>query len=391
MKQARLNIAIDGNEANVSKRVGSNVYAFEILKALEKRTKSQSEMYHVTVLLHSQPNDDLPKPREGWIYQVFGPKQLWTQWALPKHLYAQKKTYGVFFTPSHYAPSICPIPYVSSVMDLAFLSHPHTFRWRDLFQLKHWTEHSAKNANRVIAISQATKTAIHQYYQIKKNEIVVAYPGSPPPHTVSQSDQKQLLQSEQIQAPFFLFVGTIQPRKNIPLLVAGYEQFITKFQTEHLPKGINPTKIPQLILAGKTGWMAQESLGSIRRSSVSALIKRVGFSSLDLQTTLYSQAQATLLVSDAEGFGLPPLEAMRYGSLPIVVNSSSLPEVVDKAGLIIPPNSPEAIADALWQCITLSAKQKAMYRKFAREQLAFFSWEASAQIILETLQKVAKK
>lgn len=391
MKPTPLIIAIDGNEANIAQRVGSNVYAYEMLMAIEKITRDQSTQYQFEILLHSAPQPDLPPPRDGWKYLSFGPKRFWTQWALPKYLYSRRKFYAVFFTPGHYAPSICPIPYVSSIMDLAFLSHPHTFRWRDHFQLKHWTERSAKNANRVIAISQATKNSIHRYYGIRNSDIIVAYPGPPKKIAIKPSEQLELLENKQIQTPYFLFVGTLQPRKNIPLLVEGFSRFITKFQTERVPKGINPTQIPQLVLAGKTGWMAHASLEAIHRSSVHALIKRVGYCSQSLQVALYSHATATMLVSEAEGFGLPPLEAMQYGSLPIVTNNSSLPEVVGQAGLVITPNSPDEICEAMWQALAFTAKQRATFRKYAREQLAFFSWEASAQIILETLQKVAKK
>ena len=391
MKATTLTIAIDGNEANIAQRVGSNVYAFEMLQALESLTADTSDRYQITVLLHSPPSQDLPKPRAGWNYAVFGPKRFWTQWALPNYLYSKKRKFGVFFTPSHYAPSVCPMPYASSVMDLAFLTHPQTFRWLDVFQLKHWTERSVKKASKVITISQATKASIHQYYDVRNADIIVAYPGNSETITVSQSDQAKLLSDNRIQTPFFLFVGTIQPRKNLPLLIAGFEQFVSKFQTERLPKGINPTKIPQLVLAGKIGWLAEESLGAIRRSSVNALIKRIGFSDQNLQVSLYSQATATILVSEGEGFGLPPLEAMRYGSLAIVAASASLPEVVGAAGLVITPNSPESICDAFWKALIMTAKQRATYRRFAREQLSFFSWQSSAQIVLETLSKIAKK
>ena len=117
-----LHSAIDGNEANVESRVGSNVYAFELLQALEEKTRDNPTIA-VTVLLSSPAKSFLPVERQGWKYQVVGPQKFWTQWALPLHLFAKRKQYDIFFTPGHYAPRIASIPYVSSVMDTTYLDY----------------------------------------------------------------------------------------------------------------------------------------------------------------------------------------------------------------------------------------------------------------------------
>lgn len=390
-KSSPLTIAIDGNEANAAQRVGSNVYAHSLLVAMEQLTRKEQSNFSCEILLREEPRSDLPPERKGWKYRVIGPRKLWTQWALPKYLFDHQQQFDVFFTPGHYAPSRCPIPYCSSVMDIAYLSHPQTFRWRDRFQLSYWTKQSVQNAAKVFAISKATQSEIQRWYKKRKSDIVVAYPGAPEKITLSANQQKSLLAEADIVPPFFLFVGTIQPRKQIPTLIRGFELFVTRFQTERLPKSIDPTKLPELVLVGKVGWLAQESLATIKKSSVTKLIKQLGYADNQLQAALYADAIGTLLVSEAEGFGLPPLEAMQYGSIPIVSNSASLPEVVADAGFTVPVNNPEAIADAMWQALTLTAKQRAKLRKLGREQVAAFQWSDSAQIVLNTLQKVAKQ
>ena len=141
----KIHIAIDANEANVKNRVGSNVYAYQIIKQLELQTRANSN-YQFSILLSNQPVLDLPKQRADWRYKIIKPTKLWTQWALPIHLFLNKKNYNVFFTPGHYAPRLCSIPYISSVMDLGFLKFPKQFKKSDLIQLKAWTKYSVKKA-----------------------------------------------------------------------------------------------------------------------------------------------------------------------------------------------------------------------------------------------------
>jgi hypothetical protein len=124
-------IGIDGNEANIVKRVGSNQYAFELLHAL-KDLKSGDTFI---IYLREQPLADLPKADSDWQYKVFGPKKFWTQWRLPIELYFGNPRPQVFFTPGHYAPRWSPIPTIISIMDLGYLKFPKQFTKKDLYQL----------------------------------------------------------------------------------------------------------------------------------------------------------------------------------------------------------------------------------------------------------------
>ena len=113
-----MRVGIDINEANVLNRVGSNQYAFEILLALYR------EFDNVEYVLYgSSPLvADMPEERVGWRYKIFGPSVLWTQWRLPLELYKDRNDIDLFFTPGHYAPRLCSVPSVVTIMDLAFLS-----------------------------------------------------------------------------------------------------------------------------------------------------------------------------------------------------------------------------------------------------------------------------
>lgn len=388
-------IAIDGNEANVKERVGSNVYAFELLSELELLTRG-NQSQAVTILLHKPPLSDMPKERKGWRYQVLTPTLFWTQWALPLHLYQKKNVYDVFFTPGHYAPRLCPIPYISSVMDTAYLDYPKQFTGKDRLQLQKWTEYSVRNAQRILAISRATKQKVHDHYGRTDDSIFVAYPAVRPlREKLSVPEQQQFFASHQISMPYFLFVGTLQPRKNLSTVVAAYEQFRSEYQeskeffaTTSKRTSKKLAKPPTLVLAGKAGWMSEPILSQIAQSPYKESIIITGFITDLEKKALMEHSVALLLIGLLEGFGIPPLEALHYGTIPIVSNTSSLPEVVGDAGVQVDPLDTSGVTQALWRTFLLKARERAELLKKGREQAHRFSWSQSAQEVLVMLQKV---
>lgn len=392
-----LHIAVDGNEANVINRVGSNVYAHEILTALELKTRNDPTIA-VTVLLAQPPISSLPPERNGWKYQLVRPKKFWTQWALPLHLFAKRKIYDIFFTPGHYAPRLSPIPYISSVMDTAYLDYPEQFVPKDRVQLTNWTKYSVRNAKKVLVISEYTKKSVLQHYKRLTQDIFVAYPAIHPlTDNLSEQERKSFFTQKGITGPYILFVGTLQPRKNVGRLVAAYELFrenlkMAKPENEtNKKKSIKTTPPPQLVLAGKVGWMAEPILEQIRKSPYASDIITAGFISDQEKKALYGKAESLVLIGLHEGFGIPPLEAMAYGTIPIVANTTSLPEVVGDAGLTVDPLSILEVAEALTQVHRYNAKERAIKLRNGREQAKKFSWNATAEKVLETLLSISNQ
>lgn len=389
-------IAIDGNEANVAQRVGSNAYAFKILQQLELILRQRPEI-EVTVLLSAKPKDDLPVERVGWRYRSFGPAAFWTQYALPVHLFRYQKEYDVLYTPGHYAPRVSPIPYVSSVMDLAFLYFPEQFKKKDYLQLREWTRYSVEHARKVIAISQYTKDDVMKQYHLHSNQIVVAHPSFVDDEQVSYKDRDKLefFKKWSIHQPFLLYVGTVQPRKNLVRLIEAFEQLHAEADVgkkQKLTRTMTQLKLQelQLVIAGKTGWLAESTLHHIKKSAVKDKIIVTGYITDQEKSMLYKDSLCTVLIGLYEGFGIPALEALRYGSVPVVSSTTSLPEVVGDAGVQVDPTSIKSITAGLQTVITLGAKERGQLLKKGRQQLKLFSWKISAEIILETLLEVAK-
>ncbi|MCA9368953.1 MAG: glycosyltransferase family 4 protein [Pseudomonadales bacterium] len=383
-----LHIAIDGNEANTPNRVGSNVYAFKLLEALYSITQLHPEIT-VTVLSSSETLEDLPAARSDWKYVVIPPAKFWTQWALPIHLFIHKKNYDIFFTPGHYAPRLCPIPYVSSVMDTAYLEYPDQFNKTDTLKLTKWTAYSVQNAEKVIAISEFTKSSVVSAYGKNPNDVVVAYPGTNvSSFKISDSFRKKTLRKFKIRQPYLLFVGTLQPRKNIETLIEAYETFVRLAASRTLPtKGKRNVKqpTPQLVLAGKVGWLATPILKRIADSVQKKNIITTGFITNKEKQVLYEEAFASTLLGLYEGFGIPPLESFYYGTPTVVSNTTSLPEVVGDAGLQVDPRDPHAAAEAFYDIYSATARQKLVWKRRGIKQTKQFSWEDSANKVLETL------
>ncbi len=143
-------IGIDGNEANITHRVGVNQYAFGLLHALSL-VKSNHKFI---IYLKAPALPDMPPEAAGWQYRIIPFPKLWTQIRLPWDLYTHKPRPDVFFSPSHYAPRWSPVPTVISIMDLGFLQSPGQFTAKDFNQLKNWTAYSAGHAAKIIAISE---------------------------------------------------------------------------------------------------------------------------------------------------------------------------------------------------------------------------------------------
>ncbi len=372
-----IHLAIDGNEANCEHRVGSNIYAFEMIKALAEITKTRRKNFHLTILLSQPPVADLPLPRLGLNYKIIGPPKLWTQFALSKHLFFHQKQYDFFYTPGHYAPRFSSLPYISSVMDLAFLLYPQQFKAADLYQLRNWTSYSVKKAAKIATISKYSREEICRLYHRSPDDIILAYPAfSGSIIHLDQAQQYQILQDLQLTSPFFLYLGTLQPRKNLLRLIDAFDNFIQENQSN--PRLANI----KLVLAGKNGWLTDEIDARLAASPFSEQIIQTGFITDKQKATLLTHALGSFNLGLYEGFGIPALETLAYDNIPVVANNTSLPEVVGSCGLRVDPFSVCQITRAMSTLSALTPTEKRSLLKNAPAQLHKFSYQKSANQIL---------
>ncbi|MEK7159899.1 MAG: glycosyltransferase family 1 protein [Patescibacteria group bacterium] len=370
-------IGIDGNEANVEKRVGIGEYAYELLMQFHK---SQISNLKFQIYLKEQPRVDMLPPTEKWRYKIIGPKKIWTQFALPVSLFLGKKP-DVFFTPSHYAPRFSSAPTVISVMDLSFIRFPELFAKKDLYQLKNWTAYSVKNAKKILTISEFSKNDIIKEYEVEPKDIIVTYPGireneSSKVHNVYKAESmKDLNKKFGINKEYILFVGTLQPRKNIEKLIEAFSK---------IDKDIF------LVIVGKKGWLYDDILKAPQKFGILEKVKFLDFVSDSELPSLYKNALCFVLPSLYEGFGLPVLEAMKNGCPVITSNVSSLPEAGGDAALYFDPENTDEISKTIEKVIEDKNLREEMIKK-GYLQVKKFSWEKTAKQTLKVLEEVGNK
>ncbi len=373
-----MRIWIDGYEANVFQRLGSSQVALELLKHLEKIDKSNE----YTIVLPNLPLEDLPKMRKGWKYKILKPKRLWTQIALPLALFTAKQKPDIFFSPTHYIPRFSPkkIKKVVTIFDLSFLHFPEMFTKKDLWQLTNWTKFSAINSDHIITISNFSKQDIIKQYGVNKTSINVAYPGYNLGvfHPVQNKESKQkILEKYNIKDNYIIYIGTVQPRKNLIRLIEAVSRI----------DNLTLVIVGKTKGEGKEGWMYEETLQAPKRLGIEERVKFLGFTPLEDLPYLIAGAKTFVMVSLWEGFGIPVLEAMACATPVIVSKSSSLPEVVGKAGLLVDPYSVDQIEQAIRTIIT-DKKLRDKYIKSTLIQAKEFSWEKMARTVLKVFESV---
>lgn len=403
-----MRICIDGYEANVSQRLGSSQVAFELIRHLEQIDKKND----YTILLPAPPLNDLPGERAGWKYKILKPKRFWTRVALPLALYTAKQKPDIFFSPTHYIPRFSPasVKRVVTIFDLSFIHFPEMFTKRDLWQLKNWTKFSLENADHIITISEFSKKDIYKQYHLPKEQITVAYPGYDRDKfkmfektNFASKNQNSKIKIEEarkkykIGDKYIVYVGTVQPRKNLIRLMEAFARVVGGQHLGGCP-GVSSEVHPwgdrlELVIVGKTegegrgGWMYEDILQTPKKLGIDSSVKFLGFVPTEDLPLLLAGALVFIQPSLWEGFGIPVVEAMASGVPVIVSNVSSLPEVVGKAGLLINPYS----VDQIEQAIRVVAADKKLRQKLSQAgvlQARKFSWDKMAGTVLKVFESV---
>ena len=279
------------------------------------------------------------------------------------------------------APPMSPCPFVVSIHDLSFEHLPQTFKRRSRIQLRLTVRNSARRAAHILALSESARQDIIETYGILP-ERVTMIPLAAPAHFAPVTDARDLQRVRHtygIDGDYILSVGSIQPRKNLTRLVRAFASL------HHERTGV---KLPKLVLVGKQGWLYDETLRAIKESGLGNEILLTGYVPEADLPALYSGAICFVYPSYFEGFGLPPLEAMKCGTPVIVGNQTSLPEVVGDAGLLVDPFDEAEITSALAQLIDNRDLRDKLRRK-GLERAGQFSWNDTARRTLEVYKQVA--
>jgi len=337
------------------------------------------------VLYTRLPLDGDPPPGLGVNFtwrQVASPRNdaLWMLAGWPRALKADR--IDVAHTQYNIPLLGAPCPVVTTVHDVSFRVHPDLFLPRDRWILSTLVPRSMRKAARVVAVSESTRRDILRFYpQVPKDNVRVVLEAADarfrPPEggqeTVRAVANKRLGLDDR---PYLLAVGVLQPRKNLALLLDAFALVKLGLKIEGNPPP------HRLVIAGKRGWMDDtEAQMATLPAEVTRDIVLAGYVADDDLPTLYGGADALCYPSRYEGFGLPPLEAMACGCPVLCSRSSSLPEVVGDAGILLPPDDSDAWARALGKLLA-APPILARWRERGPTRAALFSWEKAG---LETL------
>lgn len=296
-------------------------------------------------------------------------------YAIP-HLLKKLKP-DVFFSPESYLSSTQICPQVNVFHDIDYEIRPQDLSQKShLAYFQHFFPKYAQYADKIITVSQYAQTELVNRYHIPKEKTCIAYNASNQHFSpISAEIQAQTRQKYAEGCPYFYFVGTIQPRKNIENLLLAFDLY--------KKTSPSPTK---LLIVGKKGWKLASALQIYDNMQYKADVHFTGFVSDEDLNCISAASIGLCMVSFLEGFGIPAVEAMHCETAIIASNTAALPEVCGKAALYISPESPESIAQAMLQLSqdTMLRKQLIEAGKRERER---FSWDISAEIVWQELEK----
>lgn len=273
----------------------------------------------------------------------------------------------VFHGTNYCIPVFAPCPTVVTIHDLSLFAQAQAHETDNVKRGKRRVPIMARRATRIIAPSEATRREIIAHLGISEERIrVIPEAARPNLHPYSAAQAQPVLARYQIHEPYLLYVGTIEPRKNLATLIRAYDDLI--HSTSHRP---------QLVLCGGRGWLCDDIYRLVEELRLQDMVRFTGYVPDEDLPALYSAAEIFIYPSLYEGFGLPPLEAMACGTPVITSNTSSLPEVVGDAGFLLPPRDRAALTHTMAQLMSDRAMRQ-HYCQAGSQRAGLFSWERAA-------------
>lgn len=304
------------------------------------------------------------------------PKRLiWEQIQLP--LLLKKHSIDLLHSPNYTLPSCAKCKRIVTIHDLTSFIFPnrrkliHGWFFRQMIRL------SIKKADMIISVSENTRKDIYTIFKRQEN-VQTVYQGFNSQFTNIESKSFIYNGKMAIKNPYFLFVSTIEPSKNVERLIRSFLQFNKQNNFTH-----------NLYLVGKLGWSYNKIIEMINSSETKANVKYLGYQTNEQLFYLYRYAQAFIYPSLYEGFGIPPLEAMACNVPTLCSNTSSLPEVVGDAALTFDPYNEQELIDAMKKISHDTILRKDLIEK-GRQRCKQFSWDKTAEEILKFYYKLVE-
>ncbi|MCA1603653.1 MAG: glycosyltransferase family 4 protein [Acidobacteria bacterium] len=375
-------IGIDGIPLREIK-TGVGHYTFELAKSLALSSPNdQFEVispYNFLSLTESENRKEaLPPNFHATKVKVNTLNRLWWTVGLPR--YIKEKSLSLFHGTNYDIPLWKGCPTVLTIHDLSVLRYPETHKTRHVWRARRRLPLMARTATLIVTHSESIRHEVIGHFGLPR-EKVVAVPAAARSIFSPQSAEQTVEVRKRlgVEDEFLLFVGTIEPRKNLLSLIHAYAEVIRATGQR-----------PQLVVAGKEGWLSDEIHARLRDSGLVERVRFTGYLSDSDLRALYSSCRIFVYPSIYEGFGLPPLEAMACGAPVIASRIPSIREVVGPVGSLVDPDDVAGLAQSITDLLADENKRRNL-ASAGLERAKTFSWNNAANLMREVYVKACDR
>ncbi|HEY1403119.1 MAG TPA: glycosyltransferase family 1 protein [Pyrinomonadaceae bacterium] len=375
-----MRIAIDGIPL-AEPKTGIGHYTFELARGLAALVPEHDFelVAHVPIETAIEAAFDGGVPLPANLRAVHAPTNALSKrwWTIGLPLYVQRRGIALFHGTNYKVPLWNRCRTIVTIHDLSLLLHSHTHQEELVRRARLRLPATARMASKIITDSESVKREICEHLRIKPEKIAVV-PLAPRRafRPVAQAATVAARRRLGVEDDFILFVGTVEPRKNLLTLVRAFEELTNRTSLR-----------PQLVIAGQKGWLTEELFALIEQSGLSPRILFTGYVSDADLAALYSSCRVCVYPSLYEGFGLPPLEAMSCGAPVITSRIPVIMETVGDAARLVEPTNVRELAD----CIHGLWESEAERRRLSADGIAHaanFTWERTARLTLDVYDEV---
>ncbi len=291
--------------------------------------------------------------------------------------YLKQKHFNVYHSPNYVIPFFIKSPSVITVHDLITFDFPKLCQTESVLYFRLFLPKSLKKATKIITVSETTKKDIVKRFKIPEHKIVVIHLGVS--SIFRRTISPQLLTKYRITEKYILFVGNIEPKKNLVRVLKAYHSLIHTKNITH-----------QFVIGGKKGWKYNEVFKTVQSLKLQNQVIFTGYVPEKDLPGLYSMADLFVFPSIYEGFGIPPLEAMACETPVLASNTGALPESTGGNCLLVDPYNVDDIADGMINLLTKEQLRKE-YVERGKNWVKHFTWETTARKTMEVYKKIMKK